>query len=219
MPDLVRQAQSQRVEPTPGDLDNFFAWAQDTKRAKGPVKETLRLIEVNCRDKFEFVFKRKHEDVKERKKFLAEGIRQWRKILEEVEALEGAFAQTHHISEHYELALAKKDNGPAAVNGRNTLLFANIKLIVESQLEDDEENLRTLKKHKKPISNETLLLRVVADFLFQNEFSPAQTLEITKLMLFHETKSWPDDEKLAKEHRKLMDKYGISRKRKPRTRG
>ena len=220
MPGSERQAQGRRIEPIPDDLDKFFAWAQDTDRVKEPVKGTLRQIESKYRKKFELVFKREYENVKEEpeesKKLLAERISHWRKILEESETLEEAFAQMPQISKYCELVLAKRDNGLAADGWPDNSPLAKIKQILEPLLEHDEENLRKLKKHKKPASAQTLLLRAVADFLFRHECGPLHALEITRLLIFHDTKSWPNDEKLAKEYRALMDRYGVSRKRKPR---
>jgi len=221
MPDSDRWTQGQRVKPIPGDLDNFFAWAQDTELAEGPVKETLLLIQRNFRRRFEPVFRRRHEDANpgEAKESLGNRIRRGQKAIEDIGALEEAFARTlQFLNKDYELAIVKRDNGPAYADRRNTILIANVRRIWESGLEADKRQLRKLKDHKKPASAQTMLLRAVADFLFRIGCGPAHARDVTRLLICHASKTgeWPKGEKLAKEHRALMDSYGAPRRRRPR---
>jgi len=170
----------------------------------------LRLIERIYRERFEFVFKRKYENVEpeETKKSLGDRIRERRKLIEDIEVLEGAFAQTFQpLEKDYEFALAERNNGP------NTIVLADIRRSLEAGLKADERHLRKLKRYKKPASSETILVRVVAKFLAQNGFNPVHTLEIARLLICHDTNLWKRDEKLAKEYRACLGKYG----RKPRT--
>jgi len=251
MPSSDGQADRGRVKPIPGDLDNFFAWVQDTDLAKGPVKETLHLIESKHRKAFEVnfeefvqgqeiertrgplevVFKKESSEFKEQHKSdIALRISYRRNLLINIERLEKYFVETFRYEKEYkltppfrpnkdfELAIVEKRKGAAPVNWQEAVLISDLKRMYESVVESDEEYLRQQKKYKKPASFHTWVLREIADFLFRHDCNPAHALEFTKLLICHDTNVWPKDEKLAKEYRALMAKYGVPLKRKPRVR-
>jgi len=218
--EMSPRRQGQRVEPIPGDLNNFLEWMQDSDLVKEPVKEALLRIELNHREEFERVLRRESwPDDEETKELLEHCNRTRREYLKDLEALEDVFTHRLQLDEEYELAIVPKGIEPTAVNMQDVYLLSDLKRRAEWALANTEKSLLSL-THNKPPSSEIILARIVADFLLVCEPDMLKhTLEIARLLILHDGKLWPDDEEFVEECRALMTEYGIRIRRRTRTEG
>jgi len=238
------QGQAQSVERIPGNLDNFFKWAQSLTPAAKPnesgasdeAKETLRQIESHHRAVFEAVFKRQYRVGGETKDSMKKKISLQKKWIENIGMLEKTFAEFKHFQEllqfdgDYELAVIDKQSTMplwelneetvfVEIDMQSTILLSEFREDRELDLASYEECLQTMENSKKPVTEESRLLDDVFRFLAFNGYEKPLALEITKLLIWHETGLYPKGEKLPKKFRELLDFFDLPRKHRHRKKG